>query len=170
MYQPNPLPSGKRGNQVEPERGPAPQPVLQAIKLMYAGAAVSTVGLFVSLIVPLADVAGTKAAIKKARPSLTTSQVNQTFTVGIELVVFYGVVGTALWLWMARANSRGRSWTRTLSTVLFGIATLQLFGTLRAPAALGVLFAGLTWLAGGAAVYLLWRKESTDFFKPRQFG
>ncbi len=149
MYQPNPLPSGKRGNQVEPERGPAPQPVLQAIKLMYAGAAVSTVGLFVSLIVPLADVAGTKAAIKKARPSLTTSQVNQTFTVGIELVVFYGVVGTALWLWMARANSRGRSWTRTLSTVLF---------------------AGLTWLAGGAAVYLLWRKESTDFFKPRQFG
>jgi len=170
MHQPHPLPSGKRGNQVEPERGPAPQPVLQAIKLMYAGAAISTVGLFVSLIVPLADVAGTKAAIKKARPSLTTSQVNQTFTVGIELVVFYGVIGTALWLWMARANSRGRSWTRVLSTVLCGIATLQLFGTLRAPAALGVLFAGLTWLAGGAAVYLLWRKESTDFFKPRQFG
>src|SRR5260370_41804160 len=108
MHQPHPLPSGKRGNQVEPERGPAPQPVLQAIKLMYAGAAISTAGLFVSLIVPLADVAGTKAAIKKARPSLTTSQVNQTFTAGIELVASYRVSGTALWPSMARADSRGR--------------------------------------------------------------
>ncbi len=170
MYQPHPLPSGKPGNQVEPERGPAPQPVLQAIKLMYAGAAVSTVGLFVTLIVPLTDVASTKIAIKKAHPSLTTSQVNQAFNVGIELAVIYGVLGTALWLWMARANKNGRSWTRILSTVLFGLATLQLFGTLRAPSVLGVFFAGLTWLIGGAAVYLLWRRESTEFFKPGQFG
>ncbi len=170
MYKPIPLSNGKPGHQVEPERGPTPQPVLQAIKLMYAGAAVSTVGLFVSLIVPLTDITGTKAAIKKARPSLTTSQVNQAFNVGIELAIFYGVLGTALWLWMARANSHGRSWTRILSTVLFGIATLQLFGTLRAPSVLGVLFAGLTWLIGGAAVYLLWRRESTEFYKPRQFG
>src|SRR5260370_26205694 len=150
MYKPIPLANGKPGHEVEPERGPAPQPVLQALKLMYAGAAVSTVGLFVSLSVPLPDVTGTKAAIKKARPSLTTSQVNQAFNVGIELAIFYGVLGTALWLWMARANSHGRSWTRILSTVLFGIATLQLFGTLRAPSVLGVLFAGLTWLIGGA--------------------
>ena len=166
MHQPYP----SSGKPVEPERGPAPQPVLNAIKLMYAGAAVSTVGLFVSLIVPLTDITGTKAAIKKARPSLTTSQVNQAFNVGIELAVIYGVLGTALWLWMARANSHGRSWTRILSTVLFGLATLQLFGTLRTPSVLGVLFAGLTWLIGGAAVYLLWRRESTEFYKPRQFG
>ena len=32
----------------------------------------------------------------------------------------------ALWLWMARANGQGRNWARILSTVLFGLGTLEL--------------------------------------------
>ena len=39
------------------------------------------------------------------------------------------MIGIALWLWMARANGQGRNWARILSTVLFGVATLQLTGT-----------------------------------------
>ena len=65
-YQPYP----STGASVEPDRGPAPQSVLYAVKLMYTGAAVSTV----SLVISLASIGGTKDAIKKARPSLTAAQ------------------------------------------------------------------------------------------------
>jgi len=160
MYQPYP----SSGKPVEPERPPAPQSVLNAVKLMYIGAAVSTVSLIISLI----DISGTKAAIRKARPSLTAAQVNQLNTFIITLAIVSGVVGIALWLWMARANSQGRTWARILSTVLFALATLDLFGVLSQPkTVLGLVFPLLTWLVGGGAVFFLWRKDSSEFFKPR---
>jgi hypothetical protein len=158
-YQPYP----STGAPVEPERGPAPPSVLNAVKLMYVGAAVSTV----SLVISLASIGGTKDAIRKARPSLTATQVNQLNTFIIALAVVSGVIGVALWLWMARANGQGKNWARILSTVLFGLATLDLFGVLSQPkTALGLIFPVLTWLAGAGAVFLLWRKDSTDFYQP----
>ena len=159
MYQPYP----STDRPVEPDKPPAPQSVLNAVKLMYAGAAVSTV----SLIISLATISGTKDAIKKAKPSLTATQVNQLNTFIIALAVVSGVIGVALWLWMARANGKGKNWARILSTVLFGLATLDLFGVLSQPkTALGFIFPVLTWLVGAGAVFLLWRKDSTDFFRP----
>ena len=131
------------------------------------GAAVSTV----SLIVSLASIGGTKDAIRKARPSLTATQVNQLNTFIIALAVVSGVIGVGLWLWMARANGQGKNWARILSTVLFGLATLDLFGVLSQPKTLlGLVFPVLIWLVGLGAVVLLWRGESTEFFKPRRMG
>ena len=164
MSQPYPL----ADKPVEPDRPPAPQSVLNAVKLMYAGAAVSAFSLIVSLIIPLADVAGTKASLKKAHPSLTASQVDQAFNTGIALAFVSGVIGTALWLWMARANGQGKNWARILSTALFAVSTLSLFATLNAPSVLGVVFAALIWIIGAGAVFMLWRRESTEFFKPRR--
>jgi len=163
MYQPYP----SSGKPVEPERPPAPPSVLNAVKLMYVGAAISTVSLIISLI----DISGTKAAIRKARPSLTAAQVNQLNTFIITLAIVSGVIGVVLWLWMARANSQGRTWARILSTVLFALATLDLFGVLSQPkTVLGLVFPVLTWLVGLGAVIFLWRKESTEFFKPRPYA
>ena len=162
MVQPYP----SSGKPVEPAQPAAPPAVLNAVKLMYAGAAVSTVSLVVSLV----DIGGTKAAIKKARPSLTATQVSQLNTLIITLAVVSGVIGVALWLWMAKANSQGRNWARILSTVLFGLATLDMFGVLREPKTLlGLVFPVLTWLVGASAVFFLWRPESTAFFKPRGY-
>jgi hypothetical protein len=161
MYKPYP----STGKPVEPERPPAPAPVLNAVKLMYAGAAVSTVSLIVSLV----DISGTKSAIKKARPSLTATQINQLNTFIITLAIVSGVIGIALWLWMARANSQGRNWARILSTVLFCLATLDLVGVFSEPKTLlGLIFPVLTWLIGLGAVFLLWRSEASEFFKPQE--
>ena len=163
MYQPYP----SSGKPVEPVQPSAPPSVLNAVKLMYAGAAVSTVSLVISLI----DISGTKAAIKKARPTLSAAQVNQLNTFIITLAIVSGVIGIALWLWMAKANGQGRNWARILSSVLFGLATLDMFGVLSQPKTLlGLVFPALTWLIGLAVVILLWRKDSTEFFKPRGFA
>jgi len=163
MYQPYP----STDRPVEPDKPPAPQSVLNAVKLMYAGAAVSTV----SLIISLATISGTKDAIKKAKPSLTAAQVNQLNTFIIALAVVSGVIGVALWLWMARKNGEGKSWARILSTVLFGLATLDLFGVVSQPkTVIGLVFPVLTWLIGLGAVVFLWRRESTEFFKPQRLA
>jgi hypothetical protein len=156
-------PSG--GNSfIEVQRPPAPPSVLNAVKLMYVGAAVSTV----SLIVSLADISGTKAAIKKARPNLTATQISQLNTFIITLAVVSGLVGIGLWLWMSRANGQGKNWARILSTVLFCLATLDLVGVFSQPkTALGLLFPVLTWFVGLGAVFLLWRPDATAFFKPQ---
>ncbi|HTQ90750.1 MAG TPA: hypothetical protein VMK84_14800 [Streptosporangiaceae bacterium] len=159
MYQPYP----STDKPVEPDKPPAPQSVLNAVKLMYAGAAVSAISLIISLV----SIGGTKDAIRKARPSLTAAQVNQLNTFIIALAVVSGVVGVALWLWMARKNGQGKNWARILSTILFGLATLDMFGVLSQPkTVLGLVFPVLTWLIGLGAIVFLWRKESTEFFKP----
>ena len=150
------------GKPVEPEQLPAPPPVVTAVKLMYVGAAVSTV----SLIISVADIGGVKTAIKKAKPSWTAAQVNQYDRFLITVAIVSGVIGIGLWLWMARANNQGKNWARILSTVLFCLATLDLVGVFSQPKTLlGLVFPVLTWLVGLGAVFLLWRPESTAFFK-----
>jgi hypothetical protein len=157
-------PSG--GNTVEPERPPAPASIENAVKLMYGGAAVSTV----SLIVALVTVGSIKTAIKKAKPNFTVAQVNQADHFIIGLAIVSGVIGIVLWLWMARANGQGRNWARILSSVLFLLATVDLLGVFSQPkTAIGLVFPVLTWLIGVCTIVLLWRKESTAFFRPQDY-
>jgi magnesium-transporting ATPase (P-type) len=160
-----PYPSSGKQLSVE-QRPPAPPSILNAVKLMYVGAAISTVSLIVSLV----DISGTKAAIRKARPNLTATQVSQLNTFIITLAIVSGVVGIALWLWMAWANGQGKNWARIVSTVFFGLATLDLIGVFSQPKTVfGLVFPVLTWLVGLGAVWLLWRPDSSAFFKPRAY-
>jgi hypothetical protein len=170
MYQPYP----SSGQPAEPLRPPAPAPVLTAVKLMYAGAAVSTVELIIGLALIIVDI---KAA---ARGRFLGHSLAAQKPLIITVWIVFGLVVIALWLWMARANGQGRNWARILSTVLFGLAALQLRGDFTQPvshAGFGatVLYYGGTalfvaaWLVGAAAVWLLWRPASSAFFKPQGF-
>src|SRR4029077_5547155 len=153
------------GKPVEPEQLPAPPPVVNAVKLMYVGAAIGTV----SLIISLADIGGVKTAIKKAKPSWTAAQVNQYDRFLITVAIVSGVIGIALWLWMARSNNQGKNWARILSTVLFCLATLDLIGVFSQPKTLlGVVFPVLTWLVGLGAGFLLWRPDTGAVFHPHR--
>ena len=125
MYQPYP----SSGQPAGPLRPPAPAPVLTAVKLMYAGAAVSAVELIIGLALIIVDI---KAAARGRflGHSLTAPQMRPLI---ITVWIVLGLVVIALWLWMARANGQGRNWARILSTVLFGLATLQLRGDFTQP-------------------------------------
>ena len=169
MYQPYP----SSGQPAGPARPPAPVPVLTAVKLMYAGAAVSAAGLIIGLALIIVD-------IKAAAPgrffghTIATPQMRP-FIIAVWIILSLIVI--ALWLAMARANGQGRNRARILSTVLFGLATLQLLHPQPpgSPAGFGVtvLYYGGTalfiaaWLAGAAAVWQLWRPASSAFFKPQ---
>ncbi len=138
------------------ERLRPPAPVLSAGKFMHAGAVSSAAYLIVALPF-IGDSKGRVLGHPLTAAPLT-----------ITLVIVVGLAVIALWLWMARANGQGRNWARILSTVLFGLATLDLFGVVSQPKTLlGLVFPVLTWLLGLGALVLLWRKQSTAFFQPR---
>src|ERR1035438_99562 len=139
--------------------------VRAAVQLMYAGAAVSTV----NLIILLAFIGDIKAYHAMLGHRLTAAQVSQLNTAFITLSIVSDLVPIALWLWMARANGQGRNWARSLSTVLFGLATLDMTHAIGGPGIVfgwtvfGPIFPVLTWLVGLAAVCLLWLPASSAF-------
>jgi hypothetical protein len=171
MYQPYP----SSGQPAGPLRSPAPAPVRTAVKLMYAGAAVSAVELIIGLVAIIVDI---KAAASGRFLGLSVTAAQKPLIITVWIV--FSLVGIALWLWMARANGQGRNRARILSTVLFGLATLQLRGDLTQTVShtgfgATVLYYGsdvlfvAAWLVGAAVVWLLWRPASNAFFKPRGF-
>jgi hypothetical protein len=157
-YQPYPTSGGR--NQMA-ERPPAPQSIQNAVKLMYVGAGLS----IVELIIGLATLGSLKSAILKRNPSFTTSQVHSAEAVSVAIVILVGLLGAGLWVWMARSNAAGKSWARVVSSVLFGIFTLELISALaRANATAGLVLDILVWLVGLGAIVLLWRRESSEYF------
>jgi len=166
-------PSPSTGQPAGPLRPSVPAPVRTAVKLMYAGAAVSAAELIIGLALIIADIQ-VAARGRFLGHSLTAPQARPLV---ITVWIVFGLVVIALWLWMVRANGQGQNWARILSTVLFGLAALQLRGAFTQPgshAGFGatalyygsiVLFVA-AWLAGAAALWLLWRPASRAFFKP----
>ncbi len=156
MYQP--YPSGSQ--MPEPQRPPTPASVLNAVKSMYAGAALSVAGLIVSL----ATAGNLKSQIRKARPTLTVTQVDNAAKALVVLSIFFGLVAVGLWLWMAWANKAGKNWARITGTVFFGLDTLGLLSVAQPVSVVSKLVTVLVWLAGLGAIVLLWRGESSRYF------
>ena len=139
-----------------------PPSLRNAVRLMYAGAALEVIVLIVALV----TISSLKAAIMKADPSFTASQLHNAQVVGTASLVIGSVITIGLWLWMAWANGRGRRWARIVSAVFFGINTLDLvISFARVHATATAILAVLIWLVGLAAIVLLFRKDSSAFYQ-----
>jgi hypothetical protein len=122
----------------------------------------------------LAVIAVIKASHVVLGHSLTAAQVSDVNALWITVTVAWSLAPIVLWLWMARACGQGRNWARILATVLFGFATLSLsslfpqsvFHISVVLTVFGPTTLVPTWLAGAAAVWLLWHPGSRAYFKP----
>jgi hypothetical protein len=158
MYQPYP----GQTEMPQTQRPPAPAAVRNAVKVMYAGAAASLLGIVIDII----TVGATKSAIARRSPNMTASQVSSTQHVLVASFIIGGVIGAAVWIFLARACRSGKNWARITGTVLFAIATLDTVVGLTAPlAGLVKIWGVIVWLVALAAIVFLWRRESTAFFK-----
>jgi hypothetical protein len=166
MYQP--YPSGGQAPEPQrsgPQRPEPPAPVLTAVKLMYAGAAVSAIGLITSLL----TIGSIKTAIRKKDTTLTAAQLHTAENVTVAVAVIIALIGIGLWIWMAQVNKAGKNWARITSTVFFGLDTVGLLISFAQPgAAASRLITIVLWLIGLSAIIMLWRKESSAYFKPQQ--
>ena len=168
MYQP--YPGGDQspqqyGQPAQPV-APIPPPVTRAVQLMYFGAAASLIGIVINL----TTVNALKNEILKRRPNLTPTQLTNAEHVEIALLVVGGLIGAALWIWMAQTCKRGLGWARIVSTVLFAIETISALAAVSGAGAIAGagasrIYGVLVWLIGLAAIILLWQRASSDYFK-----
>jgi len=145
-----------------PPQGPPPQQISNAVKLMYAGAALSAI----EIIIGLATIGSLRSAIKSQYPSYTESQIHTAEVAGIVVAVVIGALAIGLWLWMAWANGKGRSWARIVATVLFAFNTIDLVTLIGRPhSAVSLIFALLVWLAGLGAIFFLYQRDSSAYYQ-----
>ncbi len=166
-YQPYPTGGGSSSNIVQ--RGPQPTSVRTAVILMYVGAGLSVLSLIGTLALSGRIKKAVGTALRKARTSkpLTLADIHAAENIYLVFVVVVLVIAIALWVWMAWANGRGRGWARIVATVFFGLNTILLvFSGARTSATL--VFTGLEWLVGLAALIFLWRRDTTQYIAQSQ--
>ncbi len=141
----------------------APSSVRSAIKLMYAGAVLSAIGVVVQFI----GIPSERAQLRQQhKPKLTSDQIHSIVIGSVVLIAAIGIISIGLWIWMARSNGAGKPWARIVSSILFALSTIELLTSLRELGfQVGLILGLLIWLVGLAAVVLLWRKDSTAYFK-----
>jgi hypothetical protein len=176
-YEPYPTaPGGNQtgGSQLTAQRPPQPSTVRNAVLLMWVGAGLALLGTITTLAFSgKIRSAVTKAALKanrtrasRGKVPLTAAQIHTLGNVTVVVLAVVLIVGVLLWMWMARANSRGSNWARMVATVLFTLNTLSLVLSL-GRASLTIIFVALGWLVGLVAVVLLWLRPTTEYINSR---
>lgn len=167
MYQRFPgenAPSGEPTRANTPQS--APQSVLRAVRVMYVGLAASLLGI----IIDMTTLSSTRSEIIRLNPSYTATQINNAEHAEIGLFIAGGLIGAALWLWMAQKCRAGRNWARIVSTVFFGIDTISQLISLRSQSGDAARFYGLLiWVIGLVAIVLLWQRSSSDYFRAPRY-
>ena len=130
---------------------------------MYVGLAASLLGI----VVDMTTLSATRSAILKRNPGYTAVQVNNAEHLEIGLFIAGGLIGAALWLWMAQSCRAGKSWARVVSTVFFGIDTLSVLvgATAVQGGGLSRIYGFVVWAIGLTAVILLWQRASSEYFR-----
>ncbi|HYS30973.1 MAG TPA: hypothetical protein VEM58_01815 [Streptosporangiaceae bacterium] len=157
---PKPAATG-RARQAAPERPEPPRSIQIAVRLMYAGAAVTVIGLVLNLIAVATNENAVRAAHKHASPA----QLHATHNALITAVVVNAVIEIGAWLLMARANRGGLKWARIISTVLFALSFWSFANLLLGSVTgISIAYSVVVWLVGLGAIFFLWQKDSSAFF------
>lgn len=139
-----------------------PVSVVRAVRAMKAGMVASLAGIAVNLM----SVGSVRPVIQKLEPNATTAQVTADQRVFTGELIAFGLLEAALWLWMAQSCRAGKSWARTLSTVLFAILTVwTVVSVAGGSSGLNLVYNVVVWLIALVATRFLWLGPSSDYFQ-----
>lgn len=150
-----------------PPAPPQPPSIALAVKLMWAGAALSVLSLLYSLTTLGSLKDDVEAQLVKNDPNVEQSVIDAVYGVSIAFAIIFGLIGAVLWAWMAWKNGQGRSWARIVATSFAGLNLLGLLYTLAAGSTdtLSAVSSVVSALLGVIVLVFLWRKESSDFYQ-----
>ena len=152
-----------------PDDSAVPGPVRKAVRFMLAGGATTAI---VGIFLLIATIADKNALTSSNGKKLSGAE----FTSGIVYTIVIYLILVAIWVLMARMNRSGYNWARIVASVLCAISTFdayQLVNSLTSGETITVLetvFIVATlalWVIGVLAVAMLWRSESSAYFKAR---
>jgi hypothetical protein len=163
-------PTGGGSNQMAEGPGQQPTSLRTAVRLMWAGAALSLIGVIITAAfsskiktaITNAAITANKTAASEHKTQLTTSQIHTLANATFAILLVFGILGVLLWVWMAWANNKGSGWARIVATVLFALNTIGLIFEV-GRASVSLISIVLEWLVGLGAVVLLWRRETTQY-------
>ncbi|HEY6491999.1 MAG TPA: hypothetical protein VIZ43_01915 [Trebonia sp.] len=153
----------------DPDDSVVPSPVRKSVRFMLSGAAVTVLSGLFSVIVVLSDPTVINSGKQPTSGQLTGDVVQ---------VVLFTVVFSFLWVLMARFNRSGQMWARIVASVLFAISTYDLYSAISSLSDTGETIIHVyniisfvlelaEWICGVGAVALLWRQESSVYFRER---
>lgn len=141
-----------------------PQTLRRAAILMYVGAAIS----LITGLIPLMFRDSIRDAVIENDSSLSPEDVDAAVNVTAGFGVVVGLIGVALWLWMASANKAGKSWARVVATVLGGLNILfTLLSLSTGGGGIALIFNLASIALAGYILYLLYRPESSAYYAVR---
>lgn len=148
----------------------APKSIFNAVRLMYVGAGLAAVNLIFALL----SRDSLRDAIVESNEDLSASEVDSLVNMYYGVGAVMQVIAIALWLWMASANKKGRSWARVVATVLGGLNILFTLLNLTAGGFnLSTIMNLVTLVLAAYILYLLYRPESGEYYrtmsKPRTY-
>ena len=154
----------------DPEDSSIPASVRKAVRFMLGGGAMSLLVAVFWLIVAFAD----KGALTDSNGKKLT---NGQFAGGVvQVFIVEFLIPTVLWVLMARFNRAGANWARIVASVLCAIDTYLSFGlvnslrngqTLTVADIVYIVLTLASWVIGVIAIALLWRGESSVYFRER---
>jgi uncharacterized membrane protein len=144
-------------------RPPAPTSVINAVRLMF----LTTAFLVVSVIVTLATKSHLRHVVADRHPDYTSSHLDNVVNAAVISAVVFGVIFIAAYIALALRVRAGRNWARITTIVLAGLGILGALGGLAGSnrTTTSVLLNLLTLALNGSVIFLLARKESSDFFR-----
>ncbi|AYY14760.1 hypothetical protein EF847_20740 [Actinobacteria bacterium YIM 96077] len=141
-----------------------PRQLVLAVRLMYIGAAIFGLNLLFFLV-------NAENIRTELRESLQTedelgveqleSQADTIYASGVGMLI----VGILLWLWMARANKRGRYWARIVATILGGMYIIFALFSLLGALTLASVITAVTIAIAASALVLMYRPESSEYYR-----
>ncbi|WP_028047267.1 hypothetical protein [Cellulomonas sp. URHE0023] len=140
-----------------------PSSVTRAVQLMYAGAALSLIGI----VVAWATKNQLRDTLAESSPSLTPADVDTAVTIALVSATVVGLIAVGLWLWMAAANGAGKSWARIVATVLGGLGVVSTLFSLRSATGTSIALNLLSLVLAVAILVLLWLPASSAYFRAR---
>jgi hypothetical protein len=152
-----------------PDDSDIPKTVRRAVRFMLAGAALTfIVGLFLIIATVVDKNVLTDSSGKKISGSEFTSGI-------VGLVVQYLVI-VVIWILMARFNRSGAVWARILASIFCAISTFDAYSLVNSltgtttVTVIGIVYIVgtlLVWALGVLAIAMLWRSESSAYFRAR---
>lgn len=145
------------------EQGPrtAPAPVLTAVRLMFARAALSLLGLLALL----ATKSTLKEQILKSKPTVSGSQIDTLLSAAIGIGVVVGLVFIVLYVLLALQVRKGKNWARIVTWVLAGLGVLSALTSLAQPEPLLTRILSLIGaVIDVAVIVLLAQRPSSAYF------
>jgi hypothetical protein len=152
-----------------PDDSAVPGPVRKAVRFMLAGGATTAI---IGIFLIIATIADKNALTDSSGKKLSDSE----FTSGVVGTVITYLILVVIWVLMARLNRDGRNWARILASVLCAISTYDAYTlvnsltggeTITVVGVVYIVFTLVIWVIGVIAIAMLWRSESSAYFRAR---